>query len=164
MTPGGSWLTKLINSVKHPGAIPKAPVVWPAPRQVVNQVQQTKGSAKPQADFVLPTTQPNASAVASRTTPQAVSQVRVMTRRPVNGQKTVIVQFTHPSNDPHFQGASVYLRKAGGQPTQVASGNKSPLAFTVPVNAAAHAIHVTSWGPWGETKVLTAPSHHVRLS
>lgn len=150
----------------HPGAVPESPVVWPAPRHVSNQVQQTKGNATPQSTFVLPTTQPNASIVASRTTPQHVSNVRVISRPAVNGQKTITVQFNHPSGDPHFQGASVYLKKAGPaqQPTQVASGNKSPLSFTVPTNAAPHAIHVTSWGPWGETNVLGSPGHHVRLS
>jgi hypothetical protein len=147
----------------HPGAVHSTPIIWPVDRHKSNQIQQTKGSAKPQADFALPTTMPNASVVAPRTTPKNVSQVRVITRPPVNGQKTVVVQFTHPTNDPHFQGASVYLRKSGGQPTQVASGNKSPLSFTVPVSTAPHAIHVTSWGPWGETNVLTSPGHHVRL-
>jgi hypothetical protein len=90
----------------HPGSIPTTPIVWPAPRHVSNQVQQTKGSAKPQAANVLPTTQPSVSAVAPRTTPQNVSQVRVTTRRPIAGQKTVTVQFTHPG-DPYFAGANV---------------------------------------------------------
>jgi hypothetical protein len=150
----------------HPGAIPVTPVIWPAPQHRTNQIQQTKASAKPQSSFVLPTTQPSASIVPPRTTPQHVSNVRVVARPAVNGQKTITVQFNHPSGDPHFQGASVYLKKAGPaqQPTQVASGNKSPLSFTVPVSTAPHAIHVTSWGNWGETNVLTSPSHPVRLS
>jgi hypothetical protein len=147
----------------HPGAIPSTPIVWPADRQKSNQIQQTKGNAVPQSSFVLPTTQPAASAVASRTTPRHVDGVRVITRPASAGQKTVYVQFNHPHGDPHFQGASVYLRKVGGQPTQVASGNKAPLSFTVPVHAAPHAIHVTSWGPWGETNVLQSPGHRVRL-
>lgn len=149
----------------HPGSIPSQPIVWPAPAHTINKIQQTKGNAIPQSSFVLPTTQPAASAVASRTTPQHVSHLRVIGRAASGGMKTVVVQFNHPSNDPHFQGATVYLKKAGPnqQPTQVASGNKSPLTFTVPVNAAPHAVHVTSWGPWGETTVLTSPGHHVRL-
>jgi hypothetical protein len=150
----------------HPGAIPTSPVIWPAPQHRTNQIQQTKSSATPQSTFVLPTTQPSASIVPPRTTPQHVSGVRVISRPAVNGQKTITVQFNHPSGDPHFQGASVYLKKAGPgqQPSQVASGNKSPLSFTVPTSAAPHAVHVTSWGPWGETNVLGSPSHHVRLN
>jgi hypothetical protein len=92
-----------------------------------------------------------------------VSNVRVVSQAAVAGNKTITVQFSHPSGDPHFQGASVYLRRADGQPTQVASGAKSPLTFTVPVNQAAHVVHVTSWGPGGESNVLTSPSHPVRL-
>jgi hypothetical protein len=146
----------------HPGHIPTTPIIWPAPRHVSNQVQQTKGSAKPQAANVLPTTQPSVSAVAPRTTPKNVSQVRVVTRRPIAGQKTVTVQFTHPG-DPYFSGANVYLRRAGQQPTLVAGGAQSPISFTVPVNAAAHTVHVTSVGNWGETDILTSPAHHVHL-
>jgi hypothetical protein len=153
------------NSIitKHPGSIPKQPIVWPADRQVRNQVQQTKVTSQPQNAFALPTTQPSTAVVAPRTTPANVADVRVVTRKAIAGQKTITVQFTHPSNDPHFQGASVYLKRAGAQPTQVASGSKSPLTFTVPVSVAAHAIHVTSFGPSGETNLLTSPSHPVRL-
>ena len=161
-------MTKIANLdiSAYPGKRPISPVVWPAPQHRTNQIQQTKSSATPQSTFVLPTTQPSASIVPPRTTPQHVSGVRVISRPAVNGQKTITVQFNHPSGDPHFQGASVYLKKAGPgqQPSQVASGNKSPLSFTVPVNAAPHAVHVSSWGNWGETNVLTSPSHPVRLS
>lgn len=147
----------------HPGSIPSTPIIWPADRHKSNQIQQTKGSAKPQSSFVLPTTQPNQSGVAPRTTPQNVSSVRVVSRQAVKGQKTVTVQFRHPAGDPYFAGASVYLRRSGQQPTLVASGAKSPLTFTVPTNQAAHAVHVTSYGNWGETDILTSPAHHVRL-
>lgn len=147
----------------HPGHIPTTPIIWPANSHKGNQIQQTKGSAKPQASFVLPTTQPNQSSVPPRTTPQPVSNVRVVLR-PSTGQKQVTVQFNHPSGDPYFQGANVYLRRAGQQPVQVASGAKSPLTFNVANNSAPHAIYVTSAGNWGETNVLTAPSHPVRLS
>jgi hypothetical protein len=148
----------------HPGSIPTTPVIWPAPRHVSNQVQQTKGSAKPQATFVLPTTQPSVSAVPPRTTPQQVSHVRVVSKPPVSGQKSVTVQFNHPSGDPYFSGANVYLRRAGQEPTLVASGAKSPLTFTAPVHAAPHSLFVTSCGNWGETNILTSPSARVRLS
>jgi hypothetical protein len=147
----------------YPSVIPKSPVIWPADRHQSNQIQQTKGSAKPQASFVLPTTQPSQSSVAPRTTPQHVSNVRVI-RRNAGTSKTVTVQFNHPSGDPYFAGASVYLRRANGQPTQVASGAKSPLSFTTPNNSASHSIFVTSVGNWGETDVLTSPSHPVRLA
>ena len=146
----------------HPGHVPSTPIIWPVDRHKSNQIQQTKITSQPQSQFALPTTQPSTSVVAPRTTPAHVSNVRVISRAAGAGQKTITVQFTHPANDPYFQGASVYLKRAGGQPTQVASGNKSPLSFTVPVSSAAHAIHVTSWGPAGETNVLTSPGHHVR--
>ena len=147
----------------HPGSIPSTPIIWPAPRHVSNQVQQTKSSAKPQVATVLPTTQPSQSSVPPRTTPQQVSGIRIVTRRAVNGQKTVTVAFRHPPGDQYFAGANVYLRRANGQPTLVAGGAKSPLTFTAPVNNGAHVVHVTSMGNWGETNVLTSPSHHVRL-
>src|ERR1019366_7706878 len=118
----------------HPGKIPSTPIIWPAPRHASNQIQQTKGSAKPLTANVIPTTQPNASSVEPRTTPKPVSGVRVVTQRAVNGQKTVTVQFRHPPGDQYFAGANVYLRRANGQPTLVAGGAKSPLTFTVPVN------------------------------
>ena len=146
----------------HPGSIPSTPVIWPADRHQSNQIQQTKISAKPRADFVLPSTQPSASSVAPRTTPAPVSNVRVILR-PSSGQKTVHVQFAHPSGDPHFQGASVYLKKGNQQPTLVASGAKSPLTFTVPNDPAPHAVYVSSDGPWGSTNILTSPSHPLRL-
>lgn len=149
----------------HPGSIPTTPVIWPAANpHTRNQVQQTKGSAKPQSDTVLPTTQPNQSAVAPRTTPATVSHVRVVSRPPVNNQKTVTVQFNHPAGDPYFAGVNVYLRRAGQQPTLIAGGAKSPVTFTTPTHQAAHAIFVTSVGNWGETDVLTSPSHPVRLT
>jgi hypothetical protein len=148
---------------RHPGATPSSPITWPAPRHVSNQVQQVKGSAKPQTVNVRPTTQPNQASVAPRTTPKNVSHVRVVTRPPVAGQKTVTVQFNHPGGDPYFAGANVYLKRAGGEPTLVAGGARSPLTFTVPVHDAPHAVFVTSMGNWGETNILTSPSHHVRL-
>lgn len=147
----------------HPGHIPTTPLLWPVDQHKSNQIQQTKGSAKPLTATVLPTTQPAQSAVAPRTTPGPVSHVRVVTKPAVNGQKTVTVQFNHPGGDQYFAGANVYLRKGRGQPVLVASGAQSPLQFTVPVNAAPHTIHVTSQGNWGETDVLTSPSRRVRL-
>jgi hypothetical protein len=147
-----------------PGAIPKTPIIWPASRHVSNQVQQTKGSAKPQATFVLPTTQPNTSAVPPRTTPQHVSGIRIVSQKAVNGQKTIVVQFRHPAGDPYFAGAHIYLRRAGStQPVLVAGGFASPLRFTVPVHNAPHVLHVSSWGNWGETDILSSPSRPVRL-
>ena len=148
---------------KYPGYVPTSALVLPAPRHASNQIQQTKGSAKPQVTNVLPTTQPSKSGVQPRTTPTHVSHVRVMTRAAVNGQKQVVVQFNQPDGDPYFQGASVYLKRANGQPTQVASGSKSPLTFNAPVSAAPHSIHVTSFGPWGETDIIGSPSRPVRL-
>jgi hypothetical protein len=145
------------------GHFPTTPIVWPADRQKSNQIQQIKGSSKPQATFVLPSTQPNTAYVPPRTTPQHVSNVRVISQKAVAGNKTVTVQFNHPSNDPYFSGANVYLRRAGQQPTLVASGAKSPLTFTVPVHTASHVIHVTSTGNWGETSVATSPARPVRL-
>jgi hypothetical protein len=148
---------------RHPGTIPTTPIIWPANSQKTNQIQQTKITAKPKASFVLPTTQPNSSSVAPRTTPAHVTNVRVVLRSTPT-QKNVTVQFNHPSGDPYFGSANVYLRQAGGQPTLVAGGAKSPLTFTVNKHAAPHSIYVTSVGNWGETDVLTSPSHPVRLS
>lgn len=145
----------------HPGTVPSSALVWPADRQKSNQIQQTKGSAQPLAPFVLPTTQPNKSIVEARTTPKQVSNVRVVSRSS-GSVKTLTVQFNHPT-DPYFQGASVYLKRSGQEPTQVASGAQSPLTFTVPKSAAPHAIHVISFGPWGETNILQSPSVHVKL-
>ena len=147
----------------HPGSFPKQPVIWPASRQVRNQVQQTKGSSQPLVNNVLPTTQPNASAVEPRTTPANVSHVRVVSRKAVAGNKTLTVQFNHPSNDPYFSGVNVYLRRAGQQPTLVAGGAQSPVHFTVPTHTAPHTIYVSSISNWGETDVLKSPSHPVRL-
>jgi len=45
----------------------------------------------------------------------------------------------------------------------VAGGAQSPLSFTVPTNVAPHVVHITSFGNWGETDVLTSPSKPVRL-
>lgn len=146
----------------HPGSIPKTPIIWPAAQHRSNQIQQTKGSAKPQVMFALPTTQPSQSQVAPRTTPKPVSNVRVVTR--ISGiQKTVTVQFNHPPGDQYFSGANIYLRRANQQPVLVASGAKSPITFTTTRSAAPHAVYVTSVGNWGETDVLTSPSHPVRL-
>jgi hypothetical protein len=154
---------KVSTTIAYPGAIPSTPIIWPSNQHKSNQIQQTKGSAKPQASNVVPTTQPNQSLVAPRTTPAPVSNVRVVLR-PSSTQHAVTVQFTHPAGDPYFAGANVYLRRAGQQPTLVASGAKSPLTFTVDKNAAPHSIYVTSSGNWGETDVLTSPSSPVRLS
>ena len=147
----------------HPGAIPSTPIIWPAKSHTTNKIQQTKSNATPQSPFVLPTTQPAKSAVASRTTPQPVNNVRVVLRS-TPGQRNVLVQFNHPPGDQFFQGANVYLRQAGQQPVLVAGGAKSPLTFNVANHAAPHSIYVTSFGPWGETNVLTSPSHPVRLN
>lgn len=147
----------------HPGAIPSTPVIWPADRHQSNQIQQTKGSAKPQATGVLPTTQPNQSTVPPRTTPAQVTHVRVVTRS-TPGQKSVTVQFSHPPGDPYFSGAAVYLRRAGQAPVLVGAGAKSPIQFSTPNHAAPHAIYVVSTGNWGSTNILTSPSHPVRLS
>lgn len=146
----------------HPGSIPTSPILWPADRHTENKIQQVRGSAKPQTANVLPTTQPSASSVTPRTTPQTVSAVRVSLRTNA-GQKDVTVQFTHPHGDPYFAGANVYLRRAGQQPVLVASGAKSPLTFSVPPHAAPHSVIVTSAGNWGETNVLTSPSRSVHL-
>lgn len=147
----------------HPGAIPSTPILWPVDQHQSNQIQQTKGSAKPQVANVRPTTQPNQSSVAPRTTPAPVNNVRVVTKPAVNGQKQITVQFNHPGGNKYFAGANVYLKKGRGQPSLVASGAKSPISFTVPVNSAPHTMVVTSVGNWGETDVLTSPSARVRL-
>lgn len=147
----------------HPGKIPSTPIIWPADKHTANKIQQMRGSAKPQTADVLPTTQPNASAVAPRTTPAPVSDVRVVRQPGPPGSHQLTVQFTHPHGDAYFSGANVYLRRAGQQPVLVASGAKSPVTFTVPKHAAPHAIYVTSSGNWGETDVLTSPSHAVAL-
>lgn len=153
------------DNYPHPGWIPRTPIIVPSDQHRSNQIQQTKGSAKPQNSnaFAQPTTQPSAPAVKPRTTPGTVSNVRVIGRRAVSGQKPIVVQFNHPPGDQYFAGANVYLRRSGAEPVLVASGTKSPLNFTVPVNAAPHSIFVTSFGNWGETPVLNSPSHPVRL-
>lgn len=147
----------------HPGRIPTTPIIWPSTAHRANQIQQTKGSAKPQATNVTPSTQPSLATVAPRTTPAQVSRVRVVSKAG-SGSKTFTVKFTHPHGDPYFAGANVYLRRAGQEPTLVASGSKSPLTFTAPTSHAPHAIFVTSVGNWGETDVLKSPSHPVRLA
>jgi hypothetical protein len=146
----------------YPGAIPTTPVIWPSDSHQSNQIQQTKGSAKPQAVGVQPTTQPNQSTVAPRTTPAHVSNVRVVSRN-AGGQKNITVQFNHPAGDPYFSGANVYLRSGSKQPVLVASGAKSPLTFTASNDSAPHSVHVTSVGNWGETDVLTSPAAPVKL-
>lgn len=148
---------------KHPGEIPSSPVVWPEPRHVQNQVQQTKSQAKGQAAFVLPSVQPSTSAVPARTTPKNVSHVRVVTKPSVNGQKQITLQFNHPGGDPYFNGVNVYLKQAGKQPTLVAGGAKSPVTFTVPTHNAPHTITITSVGNWGETTIVSSPSARVNL-
>jgi len=157
-------------SFPYPGYTPSSKLVWPAPSQRLNQIQQTKGSAKPQTANVLPTTQPNQSSVAPRTTPQHVSNVRVVVSTgTLPEHRTITVQFNHPSGDPYFAGANVYLRKAGSaQPVLVAGGAASPLKFTTPLpnpsNPGAYAVHVTSFGNWGETDVMKSPSHPLKLA
>jgi hypothetical protein len=146
-----------------PGSVPVTPIIWPADSHTRNKIQQLKAGGVPQAPFVLPGTQPAKSAVAPRTTPQPVSRLRISSKTEAS-QKTITVKFTHPGGDLYFQGASVYLKRAGGQPTQVASGAKSPLTFTVPVTAAPHSVFITSYGPYGETDVNTAPSARLKLS
>jgi len=152
--------TPLIQS--YPGSVPSTPIIWPALSHTRNQIQQTKINSTPRSANVLPSTQPSASMVASRNTPAPVSRVRIVSQT-VGDQKRITVKFTHPAGDIHFQGASVYLKRAGQQPVQVASGSKSPLTFTVAKSSAPHSVHITSFGPWGETNVDTAPSSHVRL-
>jgi hypothetical protein len=147
----------------HPGAIPVTPIVWPIQRSSQTKIQQNKNSAKPTSLSTLATTGPGQSPVAPRTTPPTVSKVRVVLRPAVNGMKQVLIQFTHPSENPYFSGARVYLKKAGTQPTIVASGSKSPLTFNAPVNHAPHSIYVTSVSNLGETDISTSPSHPVRL-
>ena len=146
----------------YPGSIPSTPIIWPTVQHNANQIQQTKGSAKPQATGVQPTTLPNQSTVAPRTTPAHVSNVRVVSRN-VGGQKNLTVQFNHPSGDPYFSGAKVYLRQGNQEPVLVASGSKSPLTFTATNNSAPHSIFVTSVGNWGETDVMTSPGAPVKL-
>jgi hypothetical protein len=155
--------TEVTRAIAPPGSNPTSPVVWPEPRQVSNQIQQTKGSSVPQSQFALPSTQPSISVVAPRTTPPIVQNVRVVTRKAVAGNKQLTVQFNHPTGNPYFSGVNVYLRRAGQQPTLVAGGAQSPVHFTVPVHAAPHAIYVTSTSNWGETAVMSSPSHPVRL-
>ena len=147
----------------RPGEIPKTPILWPVNQRAANQIQQTKGSAKPLSLSTLPTTQPNQSPVESRTTPKTVSNVRVITR-PSNGGRTVTVQFNHPPGSQYFSGANVYLKKAGQQPSLVASGAKSPLTFTAAASEAPHSIFVTSVSNWGETNIGKSPSRPLRLS
>lgn len=142
--------------------VPTKSFLMPSNSHPGNQIQQTKGSAKPQIANVLPTTQPSQSSVAPRTTPAKVSSVRVVTRHAV-GSKAITVQFTHPPGNQYFSGANVYLKKAGQQPTLVASGAQSPLTFTASNDPAPHAVYVTSVGNWGETDVLSSPSHPLRL-
>ncbi len=158
-----SPVAEVIRSTYHPGSVPATPIIWPADRQKSQQIQQTKGSATPQSQFALPSTQPSTAVVAPRTTPPNVQNVRVVTRKAVGGNKQLTVQFNHPNGSPYFQGANVYLRKAGQQPTLIGGGAQSPIHVTVPTHQAPHAIYVTSFGPWGETNLLTSPSHPVKL-
>jgi hypothetical protein len=146
-----------------PGETPSSPILWPVVRGVSNTVQQTKTRATPQSANVLPTTQPAAASVPSRTTPAHVSRIRIVSKV-VGASKQITVRFAHPPGDSHYQGSTVYLKRGTGQPTQVASGAQSPLTFTVAKSAAPHSIFVSSWGPWGETNPRTSPSARVRLS
>ena len=147
----------------HPGSIPSSPALVSVPSHRANQIQQTKSSAKSLTTSVLPTTQPNQSAVEARTTPAHVSGVRIRTEHAVNGQKNITVRFRHPAGDAYFSGANVYLQRAGQQPSLVASGAKSPLTFTAPVHQATHTVFVTSVSNWGETAIKGSPARHVRL-
>lgn len=146
-----------------PGETPTSPILWPVLRGTANQVQQTKTRATPQIANVLPTTQPSASSVPPRTTPAHVSRIRVVSKT-VGNQRTFTVGFAHPPGDPHYQGSTVYLKQGKGQPTQVASGAKSPLTFTMTKSAAPHAIFITSDANWGSTNVLTSPSARIKTS
>jgi hypothetical protein len=159
MNPG----QEIIKAVVHPGMNPVTPVIWPADRQKSQQIQQTKGSATPQSQFVLPSTQPSNSVVAPRTTPPTVTNVRIVSRKAVAGNKPLTVQFDHPSNNPYFSGVKVYLRRAGQQPTLVAGGAQSPVHFTMPTHQAPHSVYVTSVSNWGETAIMSSPSHPIRL-
>ena len=150
------------RTISYPGKIPSTPIIWPSTQHKANQIQQTKGSATPQVVNVLPTTQPSKPAVAPRTTPKPVSNVRVVSRI-AGGQRIFTVQFNHPA-DQYYQGSSVYLKRGNGQPTQVASGAKSPLTFTASKSAAPHSLFVSSFGPVGETNILTSPAARVKLS
>lgn len=144
-----------------PRAIPFTPLTWPTARNLQTQVQQIKTSSKSTVQSGLGTvSQPRASA---RTTPQNVSHVKV-TSKPNGDQKQVTVQFAHNTNDPYFNGASIYLRRAGTPPVKVASGAKSPITFSVPKSNASHSIFVVSDGNWGSTDVLTSPAHRLKLS
>jgi hypothetical protein len=147
----------------RPGKVPTTPIVWPIQRSGQTKIQQNKVSAKQKALSTLTSVGPGQPPVLPRTTPATVSKVRVILRPVTGGQKPVVVQFTHPPQDQYFSGARVYLKKAGQQPTLVASGSKSPLTFNVPVNHAPHSIYVTSVSNLGETDISTSPSHPVRL-
>lgn len=148
----------------NPGDIPVTPLSWPTESQHRDQIQQTKTSAKAQTSLTTPSTMPGQPVVAPRTTPQQVTNVRVVTKPIGTTQRQVTVQFTHPSGDPYFAGANVYLHPLGGQPVLVASGPKSPITFAVDTSNVPHAVHVTSYGNWGESSVSSAPSAPVSLS
>lgn len=155
--------TEIIRALAHPGANTVTPIIWPADHQKTNQIQQTKGSATPQSQFALPSTQPSTAVVAPRTTPPVVQNVRVVTRKAVGGNKPLTVQFNHPTGNPYFSGVNIYLRRAGQQPTLIGGGSQSPVHLTVPTHQAPHSIYVTSTSNWGETAVMSSPSHPVRL-
>ena len=149
---------------KFPKSTPTTSILWPSDgSHHTNQLQQQKSYSVPQVSNVLPTTQPSRPSVSPRTTPKHVRNVRVVTRT-VAGQKNVTVAFVHPGGDKFFQGARVYLKRAGKNPVQVAAGSKSPLTFSVPNTPIPHSIVVTSVGPSGESDLLSSPSARVRLS
>jgi hypothetical protein len=150
------------KSAIYPGTVPTSPVIWPAPAQRSNQIQQVKITAQPQLTAALPTTQPSQAVVPPRTTPAQVSRIRVVSKT-VGDSKTLTIKFTHPAGNHYFQAAAVYLRKGKDQPVLVAGGSKSPLSFTVPKSNAPHSIYVVSQGNWGSTNILTSPSTRVKL-
>ena len=156
------WKPEPDNS--HPKSTPWDPITWPSGQHQSNQIQQIKGTSKAQSPQPTPSTQPSVPTVPARTTPRKVSGVRVVLQAAGTGQKKVVVQFAHPSGDPYFTGANVYLKKANGQPVLVTGGKASPLTFTIARNASPHSLFVTSVGNQGETEILSSPSAPVHLS
>ena len=148
-----------------PGSNPTQPLAWPSGQHQSNQIQQTKGTAKAQVASAHPSTQPSTPTVAPRTTPPAVTHVRVVLRNHPSDStlKNLTVQFNHPGTNPYFSGANVYTKQSGKEPVLVAGGAKSPLTFSVTKSPIPTSVYVTSVSNWGETDILTAPSKSVRL-
>ena len=99
----------------HVGAIPSTPILWPPDRHKEAQIQQTKGSAKPQASFVLPTTQPSRSISQPRTTPAFVDHVRIVTSAAVEDGAGPIQS---PCRRPVFCGRAGLLEARGTDPAK----------------------------------------------